>query len=121
MTAEMWTAVSGGAVGVASAVVTAWGARAARRTRRDHRRDDFTAVTDRMEKEITRQGQRIDELEADSEQQRTRVAGQDYTIRYLTAWVRSLYGHIRESGAEPPPPPQPVPDDVRPYLHDIGV
>lgn len=121
MNAEMWTAVSGGVVAMASAGVTAWGARSARRTKRDHRRDDFTVVTDRMEREITRQGARIDELEAESEQARLRLTGQDFTIRYFVSWTRSLYGHIRKTGVEPPAPPQPMPDEVRQYLHDIGV
>ena len=48
MSVETWTAVSSGVVGVASAAAAVWSGRAARRTRRDHRRDDFTVVTDDM-------------------------------------------------------------------------
>lgn len=106
---------------IATGGFAAWGARSARRTKRQEKRDDFTAVTDRMERDIARQDRRIDELEAESADQRTRLTGQDFTIRYLTGWVRSLYGYMRKTGIEPPAPPQPMPTEVRQYLDDIGV
>ncbi|MFF9309876.1 hypothetical protein ACF1BS_03105 [Streptomyces sp. NPDC014748] len=99
--------------GVATAVV------GRRQPRGQRRRDDFAAVTDRMEREITRQGERIDELEEDAERDRARITAQDFAIRYLAGWARSLVGYMRSQQLEPPPPPQPVPDEVRPYLHDI--
>jgi hypothetical protein len=121
MTGEMVTAATGVVVAVVSAGASVWAGRSARRTKRQEKRDDFTVVTDRMDREIARQGSRIDELETESEQQRTRLTGQDFTIRYLTNWVRSLYGVIRTSEIEPPVPPQPMPPEVQQYLHDIGV
>lgn len=75
MSVEMWTAVSSGVVGVASAAAATWSGRAARRTRRDHRRDDFTVVTDAMRQEMKRQGQRISELEQVSDRQDQRLEG----------------------------------------------
>jgi len=116
----MLTALSALAV----AVVTAIGAIATavigrRQPRGQQRRDDFTAVTDRMEREITRQGQRIDELEAEAEQDRVRISTQDFALRYIASWSRSLVAYMRQQRLEPPPPPQPIPDEVRPYLHDI--
>ncbi|MFD5217453.1 hypothetical protein ACFWMH_07270 [Streptomyces tendae] len=120
MRPEMATALSALAVAAVTAVggiVTAVIGR--RQPRGQRRRDDFTVVTERMDREITRQGERIDELEADAEQDRARITAQDFAIRYLAGWARSLVGYMRTQQLEPPPPPQPVPDEVRPYLHDI--
>jgi len=116
----MLTALSALAV----AGVTAIGGIAAaiigrRQPRGQQRRDDFAAVTDRMEKEITRQGQRIDELEEEAERDRARISTQDYALRYVASWARSLVAYMRQQRLEPPPPPQPMPDEVRPYLHDV--
>jgi uncharacterized coiled-coil protein SlyX len=105
---------------VATGGFAAWGARSARRTKRQERRDDFTAVTDRMERDIARQDQRIDELETESADQRKRLSGQEYTIRYLITWVRDLVGYIRLQKLEPPVPRQPMPTEVRQYMDDIG-
>ncbi|MFD5294796.1 hypothetical protein ACFWJU_06270 [Streptomyces mutabilis] len=120
MRPEMLTALSALAVagvtalgGIATAVI------GRRQPRGQQRRDDFTVVTERMDREITRQGERIDELEADAEQDRARIAAQDQALRYLAGWARSLVGYMRRQQLEPPPPPQPVPDEVAPYLHDI--
>ena len=116
-----WTAVSGLAVSLATAGGTVYAARAGRRTRGQERRDDFETITGRMEKEIKRLGDRVDEQELEAEQQRARAAAQESTIRYLASWVRTLVGAIRAAGQEPPPPPEPMPPDVQPYLTDIGV
>ncbi|MFB7739558.1 hypothetical protein ACFC08_35465 [Streptomyces sp. NPDC056112] len=122
MRPEMLTALSALAV----AIVTAVGGVATtivgrRQPRGQQRRDDFTVVTDRMEKELTRQGQKIEELEEDSAHQQARITAQDFAIRYLAGWARSLVGYMRQSQLEPPPPPQPVPEEVQPYLHDVGL
>ncbi|MEV6995754.1 hypothetical protein AB0N87_42670 [Streptomyces sp. NPDC093228] len=120
MSPEMLTAVSALAVAMVTAVggvVTAVVGR--RQPRGQSRRDDFTAVTDRMEREITRQGEKIDELEEEAERDRARITAQDFAIRYLAGWARSLVGYMRRAQLEPPPPPQPMPDEVAPYLHDI--
>ncbi|MFE9124991.1 hypothetical protein ACFYOF_06145 [Streptomyces sp. NPDC007148] len=121
MSPEMLTAVSALAVAMVTAVggvVTAIVGR--RQPRGQSRRDDFTAVTDRMEREITRQGEKIDELEEEAERDRARITAQDFAIRYLAGWARSLVGYMRRAQLEPPPPPQPMPDEVAPYLHDIS-
>ncbi|MEU9643587.1 hypothetical protein [Streptomyces sp. NPDC048188] len=120
MRPEMLTALSALAVAGVTAVggiVTAVIGR--RQPRGQQRRDDFTAVTSRMEGEITRQGQRIDELEEDAERDRATLRAQDFALRYLAGWARSLVSYMRDAHLEPPPPPQPVPEEVRPYLHDI--
>lgn len=92
-----------------------------RQPRGQQRRDDFTAVTDRLGQHIERLERRIDEQESENDRDRERIAAQDTTVRYLTAWVRSLVGYIRSAQLEPPVPPQPVPPEVQPYLRDAGM
>lgn len=121
MSPDSWAAAS--AVGVAglSLAGTAYTARAGRKPAGAERRDDFTAVTERMERELERLAKRVDEQELQSAEQRARISGQDWTIRYLVGWVRSLVGFVVSSGLEPPPAPTPVPEEVRPYLSDLDV
>lgn len=88
-------------------------ARAARRSPRQEKRDDFTAVTARLDKDITR-------LEGRITRQDTQINGQAVAIGHLSGWVRTLVLFTRASGLEPPPPPS-VPDEAKPYLHDLGV
>ncbi|MEU5077115.1 hypothetical protein AB0G76_37035 [Streptomyces asoensis] len=128
MGAEMLTALSALAVAVVTALggiaTTVVGRRPPRGARR---RDDFTAVTDklgqhieRLEKRIEGQDQRIEEQEQESELDRARIAAQDFALRYLADWCRTLVGYMRQQRLEPPPPPQPIPEEARPYLHDVG-
>lgn len=99
-----------------------------RQPRAESRRADITLVTSQHRKEIERLDKRVDELESDAERDRERaerdrrrIAGQDYALRYIVSWVRDLVSYIRRAGLEPPLPPQPVPPEAQPYLHDIGV
>ncbi|MFF3998507.1 hypothetical protein ACFYX8_35025 [Streptomyces cyaneofuscatus] len=116
MSVEMWTAVSSGVVGVASAVAATWSGRAARRTRRDHRRDDFTVVTDAMRQEMKRQGQRISELEQVSDRQDQRLEGAGVAISYLLDRVRGLTSWVRAAGLEPPAA-APIPEQARDFIN----
>lgn len=118
----MVTAFSALAVAVVTAlgsVITAVVGR--RQPRRAHRRDDFTAVTDKLGDHIARLEREAEQDRQQAEQDRERITAQDVTIRYLAGWVRNLVTHIRASDREPPPPPQPVPDPARAYLHDVGL
>lgn len=119
MSAESWAAVSAVGVSAVTAGGVAYTAWAGRRTRGQERRDDFSVVTDRMERELERLGKRVDEQELQATQDRARLSGQEFTIRYLCGWLRSMVGFIQASGLEPPPAPRPMPEDVRPYLSDI--
>ena len=76
---------------------------------------------ERLERRIEEQDRRIEEQEEENERDREKIAAQDTTIRYLAAWVRSLVGTIRAAQLEPPTPPQPVPAEAQPYLHDVGI
>lgn len=122
----MLTAVSAmGVAGVTAAggIVTAVVGR--RQPRGQQRRDDFKLLSEQHHKEIGRLDRRVDELESDAERDRERadrdrqkINGQEYALRYLAGWVRDLVGYIRRSGLEPPLPPQPMPEEVRTYIHE---
>lgn len=116
-----WSAISGLGVSVTTAAGVIYAAKAGRRTRGQERRADFETITERMDKEVDRLERRVEDQERESEQQRARISSQEFTIRYLVGWLRSLVIAVRAAGAEPPPAPEPVPDGVQPYLHDIGV
>lgn len=104
-------------IAVAGAVVTggfaAWGARSARRTKRQEKRDDFATVTERMDKEIKRQGHQLEE-------QQDQLTGQAAAISWLVIDRRSLVSYIRGRGFEPPAP-RPIPERARPFLDHIDV
>lgn len=92
-----------------------------RQPRGQQRRDDFTTIVTELRQN---QAELRAELTAQKEQSardRERITAQDYTMRYMVGWVRSLVGYIRERRLEPPPPPQPVPDEVQQWLHDVGL
>ncbi|MFF8910154.1 hypothetical protein [Streptomyces olivaceoviridis] len=124
MRPEMLTALSALAVALVTAaggVLTAViGRRQPRRPRGAERRDDFTAVTDRLGQHIERLEREAEQDRQQAEADRARLTAQDYALRYIASWARSLVAYMRQAQLEPPPPPQPIPDEVRPYLHDIG-
>ncbi|MFD9256918.1 hypothetical protein [Streptomyces sp. NPDC059538] len=99
--------------GTATTVAAAFVGRAARRSRRQENRDDFTVIKDAL-------NGRIDELKDEMEDQRKLVGDQAEALGYLVVRVRSLVAYIRKAGLEPPPPP-PMSDRVRDYLHHIDV
>nr|WP_159047481.1 hypothetical protein [Streptomyces antibioticus] len=123
MRPEMLTALSALAVALVTAaggVVTAViGRRQPRRPRGAERRDDFTAVTDKLSEHIARLEREAEQDRQQAEHDRQRIAEQESALRYIAGWARSLVAYMRQQRLEPPPPPQPVPDEVRPYLHDI--
>jgi hypothetical protein len=120
----MLTAVSAlGVAGLTAAGGVATAVIGRRQPRGASRRADITLVTEQHRKEIGRLDKRVDELEADADRDRERaerdrqkIAGQDYALRYLASWVRDLVTYIRRGGMEPPAPPLPIPDEVRPYI-----
>lgn len=117
MSPETWASIAVSAVTGGCGV---WAARSARRTPRQERRDDFTTVTDRLDKEIARLQQRIGEQESESARQRERIGDQDLAMGWLLARVRVLVGYIRQSGLEPPAP-APMSERARQYIHHIDV
>ncbi|MER6147945.1 hypothetical protein [Streptomyces hirsutus] len=125
MRPEMLTALSALAVAVVTAiggiVTTVIGRRQPRRPRGADRRDDFTAVTDRLGQHIERLEREAEQDRQQADQDRARISAQDFALRYIAGWSRSLVAYMRQARLEPPPPPQPIPEEVRPYLHDVGM
>jgi hypothetical protein len=117
----MVTALSALAVAVVTAIggiITTVVGR--RQPRGQRRRDDFTVIVGELRTSLTEVKAELGKQKEQSERDRARVTAQDFALRYLAGWARSLVGYMREQRLEPPPPPQPVPDEVRPYLHDIS-
>ncbi|MFG2747997.1 hypothetical protein [Streptomyces xanthophaeus] len=101
MNPETWASIGVSAVTGVSGV---WAVRAARRTPRQERRDDFVAVSEQQGKAIERLEQRIKAREAEAETQRERLSENDEAIAWLLVRIRDLVGSIRKGGAEPPAP-----------------
>lgn len=110
MGVDTWVQAGMAVVAAAGGVVSA---RSARRTKRQEKRDDFSVVTDRMDREIKR-------LETRQSEQQDLMTGQGAAISWLVVDRRSLVSYIRGRGLEPPAP-RPIPDRARPYLDAIDV
>lgn len=110
MNVDTWVQVG---AGTATTVAAAFVGRAARRTRRQENRDDFTVVKDAL-------NDRIDRLVTEQEAQRQIIGDQAEALSYLVVRVRTLVAYIRKAGMEPPPPP-PMSERARDYLHHIDV
>ncbi|MGW1492552.1 hypothetical protein [Streptomyces sp. NPDC002402] len=115
MSAEFWASIG---VSVATAGAGVWAARSARRTPKQERRDDFTAITEQQGRAITRLEQRVEKGEAEVEKQRERIGDQDEAIGWLLNRVRELVSYIRKTGLEPPAP-APMGERARKYIHHI--
>ncbi|MFF5445504.1 hypothetical protein [Streptomyces sp. NPDC012888] len=113
MSAETWASI--GVTG-ATAVAGIFAGRAARRTRRQESRDDFTAVTEAMGKELARQAGDIKALRERADVAENRVEGAVVAVGYLIERVRGLSVLIRSVGMEPPKAP-PIPDKAREFIH----
>ncbi|MFF1297911.1 MULTISPECIES: hypothetical protein [unclassified Streptomyces] len=121
MRPEMLTALSALAV----AIVTALGAVVTtvvgrRQPRGQRRRDDFTTIVGELRTSLAEVKTDLGKQKEQSERDRARITAQDFALRYLASWSRSLVGYMRQQHLEPPPPPQPVPEEVQPFLHDIN-
>lgn len=117
MSVDTWVSAGMTAVAAAGGVISA---RAARRTKRQERRDDFTTVTDRMDKNIERLERRLQQQEDESAAQQEQITGQGAAISWLVVDRRSLVTYIRGAGLEPPLQ-RPIPDRARPYLDSIDM
>lgn len=106
MNAETWASV---AVSTVTGLSGVWAVRAARRTPKQERRDDFTAVSQQQATVIEQQGRAIERLEQRVEQgetkaavQQERLAENDEAIAWALVRIRDLVAYIRKSGGEPP-------------------
>lgn len=107
------------------AMVTAGGTtvvgRAARRTPRQERRDDFTLITSNLRTDLTDVKKELAEQKTEQAALKRRADSGDELTRWLARWDRACVGVMRESHLEIPPRPQPEPPNAAEYLHDIGV
>lgn len=117
MTVDTWIQAGLALVGTAGGVVAA---RSARRTKRQERRDDFTAITDQQGKAIERLEKRVQRQEQDADKQRERIGDQDEAIGWLLHRVRTLVSHMKKTGVEPPAA-EPMSERAARYIHHIDV
>lgn len=110
MSPETWASIGVSAV---TGVCGVWAARAARRTPRQEKRDDFTVIRDSLQTQI-------DGLKLDAATQQDQIIGQGAAIRWLVDDRHTLVGYIRKSGLEPPAA-RPIPPRARPFLDHIDV
>lgn len=106
MTVETLVQAGLALVGVVGGVVSA---RSARRTKRQERRDDFTAVTEQQHKVAEQQNKAIERLEKrvalrerEADRLVQRITDQDEAISWLRGRLRDVVGFIRIRGDEPP-------------------
>lgn len=113
-----WTTVvvaaltAGGTVGVA---------RAARRSPRQERRDDFALITSSLRQDLTDVKAELAAQKTEQAAIKRRADGADELTRWLVRWFRACVGVMHESNLEIPPRPQPEPPTAAEHLHDIGV
>lgn len=117
MSVDTWMQGAMAVVATAGGVVSA---RAARRTKRQERRDDLALVTARMDKDIERLERRVERQENDLAGQQEQITGQGAAIAWLVDDRRSLVVYIRGAGLEPPLQ-RPIPERARPYLESIDL
>lgn len=95
-------------------------ARSARRTKRQERRDDFTAVTSQQGAQIERLEKRVALREEEAEKLGQRLTDQDEAIHWLRTRLRDLVGAFRIRGEEPPPA-RPIPERAARILNGFDV
>jgi len=117
MTADTWIQAGLALVGTAGGVVAA---RSARRTKRQEKRDDFTAVKDALNERIDDLKSDITSQQAQITSQQDQLTGQGAAISWLVVDRRTLVSHIRTAGLEMPAP-RPIPERARPFLEHIDV
>ena len=103
---------------VATGGLAAWAARSAKRTKRQEKRDDFTTVTNRMDKDIERLERRVGQQGEDLAEAQDQITGQGAAISWLVVDRRSLVHTIRTAGLKPPVP-RPIPERARPFLDHV--
>ncbi|MFM9616880.1 hypothetical protein ACKI14_02820 [Streptomyces turgidiscabies] len=117
MTVDTWVQAGLAIVGAAGGVVAA---RSARRTKRQEKRDDFTAVKEALNERIDDLKEDVVGQQAQITGQQEQITGQGAAISWLVIDRRSLVNYIRGRGLEPPAP-RPIPERARPYLDSIDV
>lgn len=113
-----WTSVTVSVVTVAGGFGVA---RAARRSPRQEKRDDFKLITDSLRQDLGAVKTEMAAQKTELAEQKQHIDEGDELTRWLARWFRACVGVMRESRLEIPPRPQPEPPAAAEYLHDIGV
>lgn len=117
MNADTWLQGGLALVGSLGAVVAA---RAARRTKRQENRDDFTTFVAEIRKSLKDVRAELADQKAEAGELRRRSGQQDAALAWLLDRVRGLTSYIRRQGMEPPAP-DPIPPAAREYIHNLDV
>lgn len=113
-----WTQVVVSAITAAGTVGVG---RAARRTRPQERREDFTLITGNLRQDVTDLKKDVADHKAELTATRKQVDEQEEVTRWLARWFRACVAAMREQHVEIPPRPVPEPARASEFLHDIGV
>jgi len=113
MNVETWASVG---VSVATGVCGVWAARAARRTPRQEKRDDFTVVTKEIRTSLTEVKKDLAEQKAESARQDERITDQSLALEWLQRRLRDILARVRQAGLEVPPA-EPIPERARKHIH----
>ncbi|WP_327308015.1 hypothetical protein OG730_35095 [Streptomyces sp. NBC_01298] len=113
MSYETWASVG---VSVATGVCGVWAARAARRTPRQEKRDDFTVVTAEIRTSLVDVKKELAEQKAESARQSERIGDQALALEWLQRRLRDILTRVRDAGLEVPPA-EPIPERARRHIH----
>ncbi|MFD7609732.1 hypothetical protein [Streptomyces sp. NPDC059828] len=113
MTIEMWVQAGLTALTTAGAALTA---RSARRTRRQEKRDDFTAVTKEIRTSLRDVRKELAEQKAESERQAEHITDQALALSWLHGRLRDFASSLRRASIQPPVG-EPIPERARKYIH----
>jgi DNA-binding cell septation regulator SpoVG len=113
MNVETW---AWGGVSVATGVCGVWAARAARRTPRQEKRDDFTVVTKEIRTSLADVKKELAEQKAESARQDERLTDQALALEWLQRRLRDILARVRNAGLEVPPA-EPIPERARKHIH----
>lgn len=113
MNAETWASIGVSAVTGLSGV---WAVRAARRTPRQEKRDDFTVVTKEIRTSLADVKKELAAQKAESARQDDRITDQALALEWLQRRLRDILARVRQAGLEVPPA-EPIPERARKHIH----
>lgn len=113
-----WTTV---VVSALTAGATLGVGRAARRTPRQERRDDFTLITTNLRTDLTDVKTELAATKTETAALKRRADDGEELSRWVIRWLRACVTAMRDSHVEIPPRPLPEPPNAAEHLHDIGV
>jgi chromosome segregation ATPase len=114
MNPETWASIG---VTSVTAVVGLFAGRAARRSKRQESRDDFTTVTKEIRTSLTEVKTELAKQKAETEKQAERITDQALALGWLQHRLREIVSHVRDRGMELPAASEPIPERARKHIH----